>query len=548
MNYLSRFIDIITLPIRAIFSAPMRLISAPKRLWGMSLPARVAILLEIFLVVGVIIVSVAVALTRGRADLGVYFSARSIIVVVVLLIVIPFVVYKALQLWLEGDYSQFPDIDKAWKAGLPELEEHGIDLQNTPLFFIVGCRDDAQAKSLFNASRLSLRVKETPPGPQPIQWYANPDGIFLVLGDTCQLSALSKKAVTLAKDLTSSTPAVPVSPQGGGQDMLRGTIVPGAMEDPSESPAGEEMPAEPQVAGPDIRGTMVVGGADDFTAGGSGGGSSSAAAPSAVIGLSPAEAKDMSDRLEYICHLLRRARQPLCPCNGILTVLPFELIAKGAGEGIQVQRAVKADLATFRKSLKLRCPVTALVAGMETQTGFRELVRRVGPDRAKVQRFGKGFNIWNPPIPEQIEAVAIHACGAFEDWAYTLFKEKDGLNKPGNTKLYALLCNVRSNLRNRLKSILVAAYAHDRDKDDTEDEGLLFSGCYFAATGETEDRQAFVKSVFDKLIDEEEQLDWTDEALDEDDRYQGLARFGMVLNTLLAVALVALIVMWFRQG
>ena len=50
------------------------------------------------------------------------------------------------------------------------------------------------------------------------------------------------------------------------------------------------------------------------------------------------------------------------------------------------------------------------------------------------------------------------------------------------------------------------------------DHHFLFGGCYFAASGETEDRQAFVTSVFRKMMDQEAELSWAPEAIAEDER------------------------------
>jgi hypothetical protein len=206
-----------------------------------------------------------------------------------------------------------------------------------------------------------------------------------------------------------------------------------------------------------------------------------------------------------------------------------------------VQRAAKRDLATLLRGLMVRCPVTALVVGMEEHNGFQELVRRVGHDRAAGQRFGKGFNLSNPPLPERLEALAAHACGAFEDWVYTLFREKGSLAKPGNTRLYSLLCKIRRDVQTRLGNLLAVGFGHETD-DDSGEDGLFFGGCYFAATGESEDRQAFVKGVFDKLPDQQEELQWTDRGLGEDQKYQILSNVCLGIDMLLLIGLVVLIV------
>ncbi len=258
-----------------------------------------------------------------------------------------------------------------------------------------------------------------------------------------------------------------------------------------------------------------------------------------MISLTIDEGAEFTSRLEYVCQRLRRERQPVCPCNGVLTLLPFEIIKRGETEGVEVQRAAKADLEILRQVLALRCPIIALVSGMETEPGFRELMRRVGPKRAKQQRFGHRFNVWNPPIPDQIQALAAHACKAFEDFTYMLFQEKDGLTQYGNRKLYSLLCCVRSTLRTRLTNTLVAAYADETTDLYGSGEALLFGGCYFAATGDTEDRQAFVKGVLvDRLMELHGELDWSDRALKEDRRFHQLAQAGLLADGLLFFAAI----------
>ena len=227
----------------------------------------------------------------------------------------------------------------------------------------------------------------------------------------------------------------------------------------------------------------------------------------------------------------------MCPVNGLLAWLPYDLILRGPREAIELERCVKRDMDALREGLMLRCPVTVLVVGMEEDAGFRELLRRVGRERGLGQRFGKGFSLWNPPLHERLTAVCLHACSAFEDWIYALFAERGSLSKPGNTKLFALLCNMRRNVQTRLAKIVANGFGFDPEIEP-DHEPLLFGGLYFAATGETEDRQAFIKSVFDKLPEQQEEIEWTEPALREDGKYRTLALCAYVLDTLLLAALV----------
>jgi hypothetical protein len=289
-----------------------------------------------------------------------------------------------------------------------------------------------------------------------------------------------------------------------------------------------------------IRGTMVIGSAVTSAEDGDPG----AAPEKRVATLPPAEATEQSRRLEYLCQLIRRARQPLCPVNGILTLLPFGIVQSGMGGAREVQRAAKMDLVSVRRALQLRCPVTTLVVGMENESGFRELVRRVGRERAAAQRFGKGFDkdqIWNEPSPERLEATCAHACGAFEDWVYALFKERGSLSKEvGNKKLFALLCKVRRDLKDRLSNLLIAACGTDTEQKQ-EPDPWLFGGNYFAATGDREDRQAFVAGVFEKLPEQQEEVEWTQDALRKDRLYRSLGYYAIALDIALALVVVALL-------
>src|ERR1041385_7978288 len=115
MNFFRQLIDFLTLPFRLLFSAPLAVLSAPRRLMGLALAGRVAVLVAIFLVLCTITAYVAFLFSHKRADYRIWFETWRIIVILGLLVAIPLIVHRALKLWLEGDVSQFPDIDYAWK-------------------------------------------------------------------------------------------------------------------------------------------------------------------------------------------------------------------------------------------------------------------------------------------------------------------------------------------------------------------------------------------------------------------------------------------------
>jgi len=381
-------------------------------------------------------------------------------------------------------------------------------------------------------------------------------------------------------------PALPAPmPAGGGDENIRGTIMLGQyaanLAAQSPQPAVQQYAPPPQQYAPQqgafsapapladdqagLKGTMMLqsplqmaprGAPQAPQYGAPAAAPSYAPAPATVSTysaprqsqtalLSPQESAEQLERLQHVCRLLRRARSPLCAVNGILALLPMPAIQGSIREAEELQRAVKSDLRCIDRTLDLRCPVTALVVGMEQESGFRELVRRVGRERAAVQRFGQRYDLRSVATAEEMHALCAHVCGAFEDWVYTLFREQGALSRPGNMQLYGLLCKVQLSVKNRLAEILAGGFGYD--PQHTSEPPVLFSGCYFAAIGETEDRQAFAKGVFNKLIEEQEQVEWTPRALASNRRYLWLAYTGLILDAALVAAIGAMIAWrWLR--
>ncbi len=530
-SLISQFLSALTWPLRMLVELTISVLPGSKRMLSLSLPARVAWLVALFLVICAVTAFVAFYQTENRASWNYWVNPVRVTVIGLLLVAIPVVVYQVLRLWLAGERSRFPDIDEAWQAGLAELQRCGIELAETPIFLLLGSAGTAQEKALLDAARLELRIRNLPQGPAALHWFATGEAVYLALTNTCCLSQLAALSGSLP---TEERPRPEPARPGPASDAIRGTVVLGESR-PASARSGPLPPPPPSAAASpsDIRGTMMLGaGAADRQP---------PIAEKKLVTLPAAAAAEQQARLTYVCGLLRRRRRPLCPVNGALALLPYELILHGPREAVEVERCVKRDMDALRQGLMLRCPVTALVVGMEQDPGFRELLRRVGRERSLGQRFGKGFALWNPPVHERLTAVCLHACGAFEDWIYALFAERGSLSKPGNTKLYALLCNLRRNVQSRLAKIVAQGFGYDPEVEP-EHESLLFGGLYFAATGETEDRQAFVKSVFEKLPEQQEEIEWMAAARDEDEKYRTLALWAYGLDTLLLLCLIGIFV------
>lgn len=534
MSFINQFIAFLMTPFRWLFSLPMWVVSTPRRVLGLSLPARAALFVAVVLFALQLTVVISIVLNPdGLADLWAYLKSATFYITLPLCFVIPVVVFFWLRLWLEGDVSRFPDIDEAWNEGMAALQEQSLDIGSIPLFLVLGLPDEKICKSVFAASGMDFMVRDIPQGRPPLRWHADENGIYLVCLEASRLSKLHTFGGA-PSGAAAGQSEIRATMQPAGD--IRGTMVAGggSVRD-SGAPAADYDDAPDTSAA--LRGTLVPGAAAD-------GGSSSGQAPSSGSSmLSRQESEEQTERLEYVCELLSRARAPVCPLNGVMVAVPLRSV-QSVMVAKDIPGAARSDLDTIRDVTKLRAPVTVMVAGMEAESGFCELVRRVGTTKAKANRFGKGFNVWNPPTEENMDAFSSHASGAFEDWVYSLFKERDGLSKPGNAKLYTLLCKIRSQLRARLRSVLLHGFSFSRGDKKKDEFPLLFNGCYFAATGDTPDRQAFVKNVFEKMSDLEEELEWMPEAVREDDRYHKLAQIGMFVDAVLVVGIVGMLV-WY---
>ena len=519
-------------------------LTAPSR-W--SLPARVAVLTACGLAVMVVTAWLVFLLDPHSVPWRHAMTWWRILIAVALVVAIPIVVYRGLRLWLEGERSRFPDIDYAWKAGLDALADHGIALDSAPLFLVLGSAGLVQERAIFDASGRGFRVQQAPAGPAPLHWYANPDAVYVVCTDVGWLSAL----VTMKGQRDSAGEMLP--------DVFEASDVPDGPG--AEADSGPSRAAAPAAPG-EVGGTLML---DQFVTphGGAAAGAASPVAPAGAarvsrtaaagissrpagagesVALSSRDSAEQLERLLYVCQLFRRSRQPVCGVNGVLTLIPFAYLQATAADVEQLHRAIKNDLTTLRQTLQLRAPTIGMVTGMEEEAGFRELVRRVGRERAALQRFGHKFDVRRLATREELTALCAHVCGAFEDWIYALFRERDALRHPGNTRLYGLLCKVRCHVATRLGDILSQGFGYDPQRQSDEDR-TLFSGCYFAATGETTDRQAFVRGVLDKLVDENESVEWTDRALRDHRRYRRWASIGYVLVAVLLVGTVGAVLM-----
>lgn len=540
MNFLRSLFSIAWTPIQIVLD-PRQWFTWPQRLVRLSTPGLAALVMFIFLVALTVTFAI-VNIFRESVAVAQWLTILPILLA--LIIAIPAVTYYAVRIWLQETGERFHDIERAFLAGMDELRRKGYDLQQMPLFLVLGSESDSREHHVMISSRQEFQISRFPSGKEPLHWYAGDDAIYIVLSSVGCLTHLAREAVKITMDLHVQTPLAG-PPKAGG---LNQTYWPEDDESMSatvaRAPAAGSVMPEPQARFNPSQ-TIMPDDDDSLLSRNPVSGTQHPGLDRRASPLNPKrETLDLEQRrLKFLCKLINEARNPVCPVNGVVALLPLNMILADE-TGNHSLNALRTDMGTLVEELRLRFPVVPFVVGWEEDVGFQELTRRIGPEHARDSRFGKGVGLWTPPTQYTLEAVAEHACRGFETWIYKFFKQKDALEKTGNKLLYGLMCKVRRFLQPRLEVILKAFECRE-DKSDIDAVPLL-SGVYFAAAGSKPDQQAFSSSVFARLTKElEGEVTWTNTALRADAFYRTIAWCGFILAGL-SVAGVIVMIFWDR--
>ena len=506
-----------------------------------SLPARIAVFVAVVLVAIVSFCLWEFSTNPYHVPWRYSLTSSRVISVFLLVLVIPLSVFQALKLWLHVDQTPFPDINAAWKAGIEALRKQGLTLGDKPLFLVLGAVGEEQERAMFESSNSALLVG-VPEGPAPLHWYVDADRIFLSCTGAGWLTALSALIDQREKSHATASGGGAFN-EGFGSDDDSASI----RYNPGGS-SGKQMPvftddARKSISFDDLARQTNPSGAFSDVKAELAAEQPSAAPPQerALAIIQPSDIAEQVDRLEAVCELLWAARYPYSPINSCITLIPFSAAGAGEQEIEEMAKAIKSDLQTLYKMLRVRYPVFAIFTGMEAEPGFRELMRRVGPERCAMNRFGMGYDLRSPASAGEIGSFAAHVCGVFEEWVYGLFREDQALKRPGNSSLFSLLCRVRSNFKDRLSILLSQGFGYS-DRLDPDEVPYLFSGCYFVASGASRDKQAFIRGISEKLDGEQDRLEWSRAAIRQARRTQRLATGAIAMVGVLTILLISLLI------
>ena len=452
-------------------------------------------------------------------------------------------------LWLvwadEEEVSDFPDIDRAWAEAMQALQEAGIDLQEVPLFLVLGS-PAAGEDFLFEAAQLPFTVKSAPLyGDAPLHVYANrQDGIFVActrisrLGRRAALLALRAKVVSESppEDLPEPTDFDPTATIRAGNNKM-----PQIRQYAQILEAARRQGRSPAQMTPEEQEMLRL----------------------LERSEKPEEAQLLSARLEHLCRLIVRGRRPECPLNGILALLPFAAL-RNDEDAERTRSDCRTDLLTAWEVFQMHSPLLALVCDLETVPGFAEFMegylaqckteeeRRKARKKRLGKRFGWGVDLDDSTHEAMIkEHVGWIGRGMFPIQVYqgplrleNADAEEAAKVVQRNGQLYRFMGAMREGQK-RLTDLVVHGLA-------SKPKGpALLGGCYLAATGRDPSReQAFVSGVFQRLLEAIRYVSWTQEALAEDAGYYRRARYGYIALPFFLVAVIVLLgsIYWLLQS
>lgn len=413
--------------------------------------------------------------------------------------------------------TAFPEIDGAWAQAARALEEAGILLHETPLFIILG-RNAEGDDALYQSAgfRPVPSVNQVPRDPNaPLHVAANREAIYL----TCPgISCLDQLTAPAGAEAVGGEPAGADGAEGGDEDRTIGfggrTLA-----------VGELLKSPALVAASMAR----------------------AQAARRLTDLEPFKAK-----LRHLCRLIIRDRRGFCPINGVLLLIPITA-TDPRSDPDDVAKCCNADLSVMFDTFKMRCPVLALIANLEKLPGFAIMLSRLQGQtgRRMGQRFPLVPDRRPPDLGGMIDGGIEWICQTlFPNLIYALLRDAPLIADPKtvvdeNVALVRFLSEVRSR-QDRLSRLLKSALP-------AFDEPLLFGGCYLAGTGsDPNTQQAFVSGVFKRMVQDQDLVSWTSDAIEADTRYRRRARtVSLVLTPVITVevlALAGLLAKYFMSG
>jgi hypothetical protein len=252
----------------------------------------------------------------------------------------------------------------------------------------------------------------------------------------------------------------------------------------------------------------------------------------------------LAARLRYLCRLIARDRDPYCPVNGFLWVVPADAVATDA-DAEEAGLICLQDLKSARAALQLWCPSVFVIADVDRPDGADHFLKRL-PVARRAEPLGVTFPVVPNTDPEGYRRMLADAAGWLCRSAVAaavvglLRTERPDESDPWQSAL------------DNAPPVLMARAAAERERPlvrflreataTPPDEPPLAGGVYLAATGGESHQQAFAAAALERLTDLQDAVAWAPDARAEESSCNRLAAVvAVVLLGWLAVLVFELL-------
>jgi hypothetical protein len=261
-----------------------------------------------------------------------------------------------------------------------------------------------------------------------------------------------------------------------------------------------------------------------------------------------AELEEARARLSHVCGLLAESREPYCPANAVVAIIPWEATATQATTN-RAAVLLDQDLETLGRELRINAPRIAVISDLQTAIGGEQLIRRI-PEDQRNRRFGVRFprlsacdsGRW----PEVVEQGVAWLCNdLLPALVYRVLKVgitdgEDRVAWQSNANVYRFLASVHSR-QGRILRLL------QRGIMPTMTPTSSFGGIYFAATeSDAPLRQAFLAGIMPQLLEMQNDVAWSPAALKSERSCRRWTRVGYFALALFLGVVGTIVLAWGR--
>jgi hypothetical protein len=532
-----------------------------------------------------------------------YIQPKQIVSLLILSCIICGLTFWTVRLWCEQSPAREQSLDAAWNAGMRAVGLRGLRLDAIPIFLMLGCRDVQSQKNLLLQAGMRLSIEPIPADPNsPIKWYIAENYIVIGCNDIGIYSATQERLALhqesdrmLAMETQSDVQLVRILSEDSQRPARMGTQNE-ALGSTHTYSSVHRIKSRSKVGGSALKNAFnnetsvavqsarsldssiesvhsesAEGNSLDTSVGSRGNSTDTTEAfanidqadqllqtlhdlpereldtstsrielhQSARQLLSSSEILRYQELLEDLCRRLRSARMGTAPINGAMVWVDTPQLLTCAMYTKQCAFSLRRDLDQLRDELGLVAPVTLVMDKMQGLDGFKELIRRLGPERSQNMQLGEDCDLQLNPEADQLEHLGERAVQSIARVIYHSFRVPFAQNATSNQALSKLLFTCRGSLRLALRTLLTESFAMDRI-DGREVTAPMVSGVLFTAAGDSPVEQGFASRLVQRFCRQEGLLNWTSARLK-------LERRLIVANWILGVCCCALGIMFLTQ-